>query len=180
LHLGARTAVTASLGLSALLWQPLVHSQELPTSAPVAAKEIRFRDFFRSPMGPRGPELSDALRAADQKEVRLVGYMVQQEVPTPGRFMLTPRPVQMSEHADGDANDLPANTVTVYLDASQKSWNVPHVRGLIAVDGVLSLHTAGATNDSMSWVRLQLKPEATRGMSSFELANYFHQLQHIH
>jgi hypothetical protein len=131
-------------------------------------------------MGPRGPELSDTLQQANGQDVRLIGYMVQTEKPALGRFMLTPRPVQMSEHADGDANDLPASTVTVYLDESQKSWNVAHVRGLIAVRGILSLHRKDEANDSMSWVRLQLQPDATRGMNSFELSNYFHQLQHTH
>ncbi len=40
-----------------------------------------------------------------------------------------PRPVQMSEHADGEADDLPASAVVVYLDPRQKDRAVPHVRG---------------------------------------------------
>ncbi len=48
--------------------------------------------------------------------------MVLQESPVAGRFLLTPRPVQMSQHADGEADDLPPSTVTVYLDAIQNDW----------------------------------------------------------
>ena len=33
---------------------------------------------------------------------------------------------------------------------------------------------------SVSWVRLKLAPEATRGMNAFEVANYLHSLQHVH
>jgi hypothetical protein len=42
--------------------------------------------------------------------------MVKQETSTLGRFMFAVRPVSMSEHADGDADDLPAALVTVYLN----------------------------------------------------------------
>src|SRR5436305_8502261 len=79
------------------------------------ATELKFGQFFRAPVGPRGLEISDTLRGAHGRRVRLVGYMVAQELPSPGRFMLTPRPVRMSEHADGDADDLPPATVTVHL-----------------------------------------------------------------
>jgi hypothetical protein len=36
------------------------------------------------------------------------------------------------------------------------------------------------TDGRVSWVRLQLAPEATRGMNSFELTGYMHSLQHKH
>ena len=79
-----------------------------PGLASGPAPELRFQDFFRSPTDPRGLEISDTLRRADGHSVTQTGYMVQQEMPAVGHFMLTPRPVQMSEHADGDADDLPA------------------------------------------------------------------------
>jgi len=137
-------------------------------------------EFFRTPIGPRGLEMSEALLQANGQTVRLVGYMVQQETPALGRFMLTPRPVQMSEHADGDADDLPPATVMVYLDASQQQFAIPHVRGLIEIRGLLQVGRYEEADGRVSWVRLQLSPESTRGMNAFEVAGYLHSLQHTH
>jgi len=106
--------------------------------------------------------------------------MVQQEVPQPGRFMLSPRPVQMSEHADGDADDLPLALATVYLDPEQQDWVVPYTRGLIALTGTLEVGRFEEVDGRVSWVRLRLPAQATRGMNLLELAAYFHSLQHRH
>lgn len=124
--------------------------------------------------------MTEVLRRADGTNVRLVGYMVQMENPTLGRFMLSPRPVQMSEHADGDADDLPLALATVYLDPEQKDWVVPYTRGLIAITGRLELGRMEEVDGRVSWIRLHLPAQATRGMSPLELASYFHSLQHRH
>ena len=106
--------------------------------------------------------------------------MVQQEKPPQGHFMLTPRPVQMSEHADGDADDLPPATVFVRLDASQQDWAVAHARGLVEVTGILDVGRREETDGRVSWFRLQLDSQAVRPMSRFEVTNYLHSLQHGH
>ena len=142
--------------------------------------DLVFRDFYQQPLGPRGPQITDTLRRADGQTVRLIGFMVQQEVPQPGRFMLSPRPVQMSEHADGDADDLPLALATVYLDAEQQDWVVPYTRGLIALTGQLEVGRFEERDGRVSWVRLRLPAQATRGMNPLELAAYFHSLQHRH
>jgi hypothetical protein len=121
--------------------------------------ELKFASFFRLPVGPRGLEVSPDLRYANGRRVRLVGYMVLQEQAMPGRFLLTPRPVQLSEHADGDADDLPPATVTVLLDPSQRNRVVVHQPGPQALTGQLQVgrdEQAGR----VSWFRLQLDPEA--------------------
>ena len=150
---------------------------------PLCAQEpvrLHFKDFYRIPSGPKGLEMSASLVQASGKAARLTGYMVQQEKPTPGRFMLTPRPVQMSEHADGEADDLPASWVMVYLDPGQKEFAVPYTKGLLEITGVLSVGRHEESDSRVSWIRLQLGPEATRGMNAFELAAYFHSLKHNH
>jgi hypothetical protein len=164
----------------ALLWLGLAQAQVIAPATPVEPVELRFTDFFQMPVGPRGMALSQALRQADGRAVRLVGYMVQQEIPQPGRFMLTPRPVQMSEHADGEADDLPAATVMVYLDPSQQGWKLAHARGLLELRGRLSVGRFEEADGRVSWVRLQLAPEGVRGMNSFEVAAYLHGQQHRH
>ena len=174
------TPLRLLLATTAAFWMGSALPQALTNVATRNATELRFRDFFRTPVGARGLEISDTLRQADGRNVRLVGYMVQQETPAAGRFMLTPRPVQMSEQADGDADDLPPATAVVYLDPSQRDWAVPHVRGLVSVSGVLHLGRFEQGDGRVSWVRLQLDAEATRGMNATELAAYLHSLQHGH
>ena len=141
---------------------------------------LAFKQFYKLPVGSHGLEISDVLRSANGQERKIVGYMVQQERPHLGRFLLSPRPVQMSEHADGEADDLPAALVTVYLDASQSDWAVPYTRGLISLTGAIEVGRLEETDGRVSWVRMRLSPEATRGMNPFELAQYFHSLKHQH
>jgi hypothetical protein len=180
-----------SAWIGALLWVALslsVFAQEPPASAPTSAASpaipsaplLRFADFFKLPMGSRGAEITPALLAANGKTVRLTGYMVQAERPVLGHFMLTPRPVRMSEHSDGDADDLPAAWAMVYLDPEQKDFAVAYQRGLLQLTGVLSVGRLEEQDGRVSWVRLQLQPEATRGMNAFEVANYLHSMQHVH
>ncbi len=144
------------------------------------AQNLRFADFFKLPMGNQGAEMTPALLAANGQTVKLTGYMVQQERAAQGHFMLTPRPVRMSEQADGDADDLPAAWAMVYLDPAQKDFAIPYQRGLLELSGVLSVGRLEEADGRVSWVRLQLQPEATRGMNAFEVANYLHSLQHVH
>jgi hypothetical protein len=168
------------LAVTAGLWLGLAQAQDVQPATPVEPIELRFSDFFQMPIGPRGMAMSEALRQADGSSVRLVGYMVQQEIAQPGRFMLTPRPVQMSEHADGEADDLPAATVMVYLAPSQQGWKLAHAHGLLELRGTLSVGRFEEADGRVSWVRLQLAPEGVRGMNSFEVAAYLHGQQHRH
>jgi len=168
------------LATTAAFWLGTAPAQVPAPSSTRVASELRFRQFFRTPIGPTGLEISDTLSQSDGESVRLTGYMVQHEIPTPGRFMLAPRPVQMSEHADGDADDLPPSTVTVYLDPSQADWAVPHVRGLVSVQGQLQVQRQEAPDGRVSWVHLQLDESAARNMNAFELTGYLHSLQHRH
>lgn len=139
----------------------LVSPGALAQAAEPAAVPLAFGSFFAQPIGPRGLEISPTLRAAQGRRVRLVGFMVAQEEPVPGRFMLTPRPVSMSEHADGEADDLPPTAVTVLLHPSQADRLVPHQRGLIALTGRLEVgRDEDPSTGRVSWVRLHLEPGA--------------------
>lgn len=163
--------------LNAVSWAQTAEPLDAALLKPL---ELQFRDFFKLPIGDKGLEISPALTQANGQLVTLTGYMVQQEVPDKGAFLLTPRPVQMSEHADGDADDLPPATVLVMLAPAQVGWVVPHVRGLLRITGMLSVGRKEDGNGRVSWVQLRLAPEAAQGMSTFELANHMHLLQHRH
>ncbi|HEX6704874.1 MAG TPA: hypothetical protein VF169_08960 [Albitalea sp.] len=133
------------------------------TAAPV---ELSFSEFFSQPIGPRGLEPTAKLMAANGREVRLVGYMVQREQPLTGRFLLTPRPVAMVEHADGEADDLPASAVTVLLPESRRTHVVVHQSGPLALTGRLEYGPAEDESGRVSWIRLHLTPAALADQAS--------------
>lgn len=145
------------LALLALAALPAALPATAQTAAPV---ELAFADFFVQPIGPRGLEPTARLKAAAGREVRLVGFMVQREQPQAGRFLLAPRPVSMSEHADGEADDLPAATVTVLLPEPQRQRVVAHQGGPVALTGRLAYGPAEDETGRVSWLRLHLAPEA--------------------
>lgn len=132
------------------------------------------------PVGPLGLNISQTVKRFQGQRVRLTGFVVQQEVATLGGFLLTTRPVQMSQHADGEADDLPPATVFVSLDPSQQDWAVAHARGLVEVTGTLDIGRLEERNGRVSWFRLRLDPQAVRAMTAFEMANYQHSLKHSH
>ncbi len=176
---GFATPLKFILATTAAMWMGSAAAQPTPVSVR-QGQELRFRDFFSLPIGPEGLQLSERLRQADGQTVRLVGYMVQTERTQAGRFLLSPRPVQLTEHSDGAADDLPATTVLVELDAAQADWVVPHVRGLVEISGQLRVGRHEGTDGRIAWVRLQLAEQATRGMNAYELAGYLHAAQHRH
>ena len=143
-------------------------------------QRLRMTEFFQFPVGPKGLQISQEVLQAQGKKVSLQGYVVQQEVAAPGQFLLTPRPVQMSQHADGEADDLPPSTVLVLLTAEQREWMVAYTRGLVEVVGVLDVGRQEGSDGRVSWVRLQLDSEATRRMNAAEFFSYRHALQHKH
>ncbi len=91
------------------------------TSTATPAEVLSFQEFFQTPIGPRGLALSDKTRSLQDQLVTLTGYRVKTDVPTLGWFLLAPLPNQVSPEEDGDANDLPANTVLVTLAPSSPS-----------------------------------------------------------
>ena len=196
---GARTATTASLrssvvgpvlrnylrtlcmGLMMSAWFPVAIGQTAvqPSAQPESVR-LRMTEFFQFPVGPKGLQISSSLREAQGKRVSMQGYVVQQEVAAPGQFLLTPRPVQMSQHADGEADDLPPSTVAVSLPAEQQDWIVAYTRGLVEVVGVLDVGRQEGPDGRVTWVRLQLDSEATRRMNAAEFFSYRHAMQHKH
>lgn len=153
----ARQRLLPRLALSVVAALFLGQASAQPIAAAVGQPDaLRFKDFYVTPIGPRGLEMSSVLREANGKTVTLSGYMVQQEQPLIGQFLLTVRPVQMSEDADGEADDLPPTTVVVVLDPSQKDWVVPHVRGLMQVQGQLSVGRQETQSGRVFWVQLHL------------------------
>ena len=88
---------------------------------PPGVAELKFTDFFK-PIGPRGLEYTDKVRALAGKKVRLLGYMARQPEPKPGLFLFTPVPLQMNEHEYGLAEDMPATLIHVFPTVERWRW----------------------------------------------------------
>jgi len=117
---------------------------------------FNFGDLLQQPIGPQGLEVTPSALRMQGHNIRLRGFMVKREEDAIGQFYFAPMPIQMSEHADGPANDLPASTVLVKLDASQASWAVPHKSGPIVLEGTLQVGRHEDSDGTVSWFQLQL------------------------
>ena len=149
-----------ALGLGLQLHVFAGTEQSAPTSTlpalPADIAELKFKDFFAMPVGPRGPEVAPKLLALDGKRVRILGYMAQQEDPHPGFFMLTPVPVKVAEASGGMADALPPATLFVHLPPSQANSVAAHQPGLLVLTGTLDVGNREESDGRISIVRLQL------------------------
>lgn len=131
------------------------HAPVDPTPLPVA-EELRFSDFFVRPVGPRGQEATARLLQLDGKRVRISGYVVEEQEPYPGLFMLTPMPVSIPERADGPSDFLPPSTLFVHLPPALRDRVAPHAPAPIELTGTLQLGAREEVSGRVSYVRLLL------------------------
>jgi hypothetical protein len=158
--MNTRLALRASLAFVLLLavtagGGEAAERRGLPAPAP-GVTDLRFGEWFQLPVGRGGLEPSERLRALDGKRVRVLGYVVGEEQPTPGLFMLTARPVTLSEVADGPADDLPPATLFVHLVPIDADKVIAHQPGLLVVSGVLEIGNRDERNGRTSFARLRL------------------------
>jgi hypothetical protein len=123
--------------------------------------ELRFRDVFKLPAGPRGLELTDRLSELDGRRVRLVGYMVQAGID--GGFVLSPLPAVLGDADEGLADDLPPSAVLVEMP-DQAQLRSGHMPGLIQVTGRLRVGSAESADlpGRVFPLRLELDPALVR------------------
>lgn len=133
---------------------PSPHATQV--SPPLAPVELTFRDFYKTPVGHQGLEPTEKLRALENKRVRIVGFMAQEEEPTAGIFLLASRPAQVAEKADGMADDLPIGTVTVYMPAGDQQKILAYRPGPWVISGILQLGNREDNNGRVSYVRLMM------------------------
>lgn len=151
----------------------IVATPTFADATPLAAEatDLPFSAFFATPIGPRGLEPTRALRAADGTRVRLVGYVAVQESPSPGRLLLAPRPVHLAEVADGDADDLPAATVSVRVPAGWSARASADGAGPVMVTGTLHVGREEAPDGRVTWVQLDAEtPDAPALHASAEVS----------
>lgn len=129
---------------------------------PLGVTDLKFRDFFKMPVGPGGLEPSTKLLALNGKRVRIVGYMTQQETPSTGAFILSPIPVTMGDEDESFADDLPSNAIFVHLEGSNSV--VPFIPGLLKLTGVLNVGSQEEADGRVSSVSLLLDPDLTQAI----------------
>src|SRR5687767_11435823 len=137
----------ALIGALLCLAIPCPAAHELPR-LPKGVAELKFSEFLAGPIGPRGLELTDKLKALDGKRVRILGHMVRQEHATKGWFLLTPVPVQLHDHDSSD--DLPPACVRVDLPSAIEVAYTPQ---LLLLTGTLSVGNREESDGRISMVR---------------------------
>ena len=142
-------------------------SQEIPP-LPAGVTELKFSEFFVSPIGDRGLTFTEKLRSLDGRRVRVLGYMAQQEQPVPGMFLFSAMPVRLNEEHYGLADDLPAATMFVFMP-TQRDQVVRHAPGLMLLTGTLSIGNHEEADGRISAVRLKLEA-APSGQQAKQLA----------
>jgi hypothetical protein len=158
--------------------QPKLDYVKLP-SLPEGVEELKFSEFFRLPVGPRGLECSDRLRALDGKKVRILGFQVREQLSNctdcttetarpsakprpawinhlvPGRLLLSPSPATINMAHYGLADDLPPQILCV--NAPELFGEpVPFTPGLLLLTGTLSVGNKTEADGRISIVRLEL------------------------
>lgn len=156
---------------------PLKKIQRPPL--PEGVEELDFTEFFKTPVGPRGLELTERLQSLNGRRVRILGYMVHEDTtpcnscPIPrttkkgykvpswigvvvaGRMMLTPYPANVSHAHYGLADDLPPQTLFVEVP-DRVGELVPYTPGPMLLTGVLSVGPKNESDARTSVVRLLL------------------------
>jgi hypothetical protein len=143
--------------------------------APLAdTTDLKFGDFFKRPVGPRGLETTPLLRSLDGQRVRIVGYMVRQDstLGVTGLLVLAPLPVTMGEEDESFADDLPASALYVHLAEAQQAQRLPHMPGLMALTGTLQLGAVAEPDGRRSMVRLLLDDAVSREFEPPASANH--------
>ena len=145
-----------------------VATNALP-SLPPGVTELKFGDFFRRPIGPRGLEFSDELRRLEGRRIRILGYMVRQEQPVAHCFLLAPRPINLHEDEFGFCDDLPPAVLHVFTDSTMPAAT-SFTPGLLLLTGKLSLGNRTESDGRISTVRLQLDPPSEEQRRILEAA----------
>jgi hypothetical protein len=132
-----------------------VVSGALPAAAE-GITDIKFRDFVKLPVGPRGLELNEKIRSLAGRRVRLLGYMARQTPPTPGMIVLSPVPVDLGDEDESLSDDLPVTATFVHLVGDWQSTPIRHVPGLLQFTGTLEIGPADEADGHVSSFRLRL------------------------
>jgi hypothetical protein len=138
-------------------------TQKLVPPLPAGITELKFRDFFKMPVGRLGLEVTEKLASLNGKPVRLTGYMARAEMPLNGFFVLSPLPVNLGDEDESLSDDLPPTATFVHLDPSLPGPS-GYIPGIVQVIGTLELGPKDESDGHVSQVRLQLDAATSRAL----------------
>lgn len=140
------------------------------TRAEPIAADLKFRDFYQLPVGPRGLAPSARLLSLGGQPVRITGYLAHQDAGSavPGIALLTPLPVSLGDEDESFADDLPPATLYLHLADAQSADTVPYRPGLVAVSGTLQVGAQAEADGRISFVRLLLDADASQRLTRSE------------
>ena len=132
------------------------------------ATELSFREFYKLPVGTNGLEPTAKLLSLKGQRVRIQGYMVKEQEPAPGLFMLTSLPVNIPEKEDGPSDDLPGATIFVHMPSEDSEKILAYRPGMWELTGTLQLGAKEEANGRVSYVRLLLDQAASQNSTASE------------
>lgn len=153
------TGIAIVIMLSACANQTIQNSSAVSETKTVLAQpatDLSFKEFYAFPIGPRGLEPTQKLLSLNNRRVHITGFMVQEEEPLAGLFLLTPLPVSLAEKEDGPADDLPAATLFVHMPVRDAAHVNPYRPGLWDLTGTLQVGNQQESNGRVSYTRLLL------------------------
>ncbi|HZE95908.1 MAG TPA: hypothetical protein VE981_02665 [Planctomycetota bacterium] len=139
---------------------PVAERDKLPP-LPDGVTELKFAEFYRMPVGPRGLEYTERLESLRGKKVRIAGYMVRQVEPAARTLLLAAKPMSVHEDDYGFCDDLPPQILHVLTPDSEPSA-VPFTPGILLLTGRLDLGPRQEPDGRVSHVRLFLDPPARK------------------
>ena len=129
---------------------------ETEYTLPAGVTELNLKEFYKFPVGPLGLEPTQKLLSLKDKRVQITGYMVKEEEPSAGLFMLAPLPVSLAEKEDGPADDLPPATLFVHVPTGDKNKIIAYLPGIWRLTGILKLGNQDEANGRISYTRIIL------------------------
>jgi hypothetical protein len=127
--------------------------------APEGVHDLAFSRIYRTPLGPKGLELSPATAALAGQRVRILGFMVRQARPSPGVALLAPFPLSTNEIEYSLSDDLPVSTLFVDVPA-YADIAVPHTPGPLLLTGRFETGPRQEADGRISHLRLVLDEDA--------------------
>jgi len=146
--------VTRALPLLALLAFPLAACADL---AEPSATPLRFAEFFKRPVGPRGLEPTPTLMSLAGSTITIQGFVARTGDGPQSPAILAPVPVLLGDEDESLADDLPPSSVHLHLDQPAMRTALQQCGGLLAVQGVLDIGPQHEADDRISFVRIHVR-----------------------
>lgn len=121
---------------------------------PEGVSELRFEEFYKMPVGPRGLEATEKLLSLRGQRVRILGYMANMRLRNNRQMIFAPLPLKAQPMEYGQADDIPATHMLVRVPGNP-SEPVPYTPGLMLLTGTLSVGGRSLDGET-AFVRLLL------------------------